>query len=637
MNRTPLRPVFAFVLVVSLARGGEERPYDVKFIPPGLRVDAAAIVRDYSVTVDVLNRGLVEERGTIVYTIFRSEGRQFGEFARAYDKFSKIKELDGALYDAAGEEIRSLESDDVKDESDVSVFSLYDDVRLRSAELYHHQYPYSVRFTYRIRRNGVLNYPRWIAQRGREGVVHSRFEVILAENETLRYWTNADTVKPVVTLDAGRRHYIWEASGLPELSEGDLEEDVEHRTIVVTPAPLEFEIGGYPGTMASWKSFGDWCARLYDGKQTLPPQAKQEVASLLAGISSEREKAMRLYDYMQKRTRYVNVSLGLGSWEPYDASYVYQRGYGDCKALSNFMISLLAEAGIVAYPAVIDAGGSHSDVLVDFPSNMFNHVIVCVPFQKDSLWLECTSQIDPGEFLGSFTENRPALLLTPAGGILVRTPATTALQNLTSRHGQIQIRWFGDAKAALKICRTGNRTNEVRVVMSYGTKEERRRWYLTEAAVTGAQLLRSEVRGVDDHAGEVDVTAEFDMPRFGSLSGGRLFFQPNMIQRNRSVPRVNANRKSPVRMIFPRIDVDTFSYSLPAGALPEALPRSVSLDASFGTYSSASVMKGDSVLVYTRRLEIWQPEIPPGKYPEYVKFFREVVKADNAQVVLISR
>jgi hypothetical protein len=48
-------------------------------------------------------------------------------------------------------------------------------------------------------------------------------------------------------------------------------------------------------------------------------------------------------------------------------------------------------------------------------------------------------------------------------------------------------------------------------------------------------------------------------------------------------------------------------------------------------------MKGDSALVYTRRLEIWKPEVPPDKYSEYVNFFRGVVKADNAQVVLVSK
>ncbi len=153
MNGPALRTAVSLILVASMTRGGDEPSYNVKLIPPGLHVDAAAIVREHSVTVDVLNRGLVEESGTIVYTIFRSEGRHCGEFARGYDRFSKIKELDGGLYDATGEEIRSLQGDDVKDESNISAISLYEDARLRSAELYHHQYPYSVKFTYRIRYN----------------------------------------------------------------------------------------------------------------------------------------------------------------------------------------------------------------------------------------------------------------------------------------------------------------------------------------------------------------------------------------------------------------------------------------------------------------------------------------------------
>jgi transglutaminase-like putative cysteine protease len=637
MKPAPGWLVLILVSFTLAARGADDQSYDVKLIPAGLRVDAPAIVREYSVRVEVFNRGSVEESGTVVYTIFRSDGRHFGEFSRGYDRFSKIKDLDGAIFDAAGEEVRSLRGDDVKDESDVSAISLYDDARRRSAELYHDQYPYTVKFTFRIQHKGVLNYPSWIAQTGREGVLHSRFEVILPANETLRYWTYADSLKPAETAAGDRRHYVWEASCLPELSNEELEEDLERRTLVVLTAPLEFEIGGYAGSMANWKSFGDWFVGLYGGKRALPPQAKEEVASLLAGVTSAKEKVARLYEYMQKRTRYINVTLGIGGWEPYDATYVYQRGYGDCKALSNFMVALLAEAGITAYPAVIDGGGSHSDVLVDFPANMFNHEIVCIPFQKDSLWLECTSQIQPCGFLSSFTENRPALLLTPEGGVMVHTPATTAGQNLSSRSGRLQLRWSGDAKASIVTRRTGNRANGVRATMTYDTKEEREHWLLTETAVTGARLLRSEVKGIEDRAGEVHVSVEFDMPHFAARSGSRLFFQPNLVQRNGSPPREMKKRKSPVRILYPRVDLDTLVFLLPQGTHPEALPHATSLDASFGTYRSASVMKGDTALVYTRRLELWQPEIPAEKYPEYVKFFQGVVKADNAQVVLVTQ
>jgi transglutaminase-like putative cysteine protease len=638
MRMFGMRWLAVLLLILTLSQHGSgQDSYELRTIPDGLRIDAPAVVRERSFRVEVIDREVFEETGVVAYTIYRSEGRHFGEFDIGYARFDKIKDFDGALYDARGEEIRTMESEDVTDESDVAVISLYDDVRRRSARLYHSEYPYTVEFKYRIRHNGTINYPRWVAQRGREGVVHTRMEVILAERDTLRYRSNVDSLKPVVTLLDGRRHYVWEASRLPELSEEELAEDLDRRTHIVNIAPREFELGGFAGNMSSWKSFGEWIARLYSEKGALPPQAKAEIASRLAGVTGDREKARRLYEYMQQRTRYVNVSLGIGGWEPYDAAYVYQRGYGDCKALSNFMVSILAEAGITAFPAVIDAGGSRSDVLVDFPSNTFNHVIVCVPLQKDSLWFECTSQIWPAGFLGSFTENRPALLITPGGGMIVQTPASSSAQNLASRCGRVELRRSGDARGEFTAHLTGNQTKDARGIVIYGTQEERERWLVSEAGVTGARLIDSKLSGVNEHAGQVDLSMAFDLPRLASVTGTRMFLRPNLLQRNSSPPRGRKDRKSPIRLLYPRVDSDTVVYALPPGMRPESLPRAVDLDASFGAYRSASVMRGDTSLVYTRRLELRQPEIPAEKYGEYVKFFQGVVKADNGQVVLIAQ
>ena len=64
-----------------------------------------------------------------------------------------------------------------------------------------------------------------------------------------------------------------------------------------------------------------------------------------------------------------------------------------------------------------------------FPYDGFDHVILCVPGKKDTTWLECTSNTNDFGVLGSFTENRNALLVTPDGGVLVSTPKSRASEN----------------------------------------------------------------------------------------------------------------------------------------------------------------------------------------------------------------
>jgi hypothetical protein len=80
------------------------------------------------------------------------------------------------------------------------------------------------------------------------------------------------------------------------------------------------------------------------------------------------------------------------------------------------MYSLLNAVNIKAYWAIIRAGVNEYPADPGFPNNSFNHEILCIPFKNDTTWLECTSTTQPFGKLGSFTENRNALLITEDGG-----------------------------------------------------------------------------------------------------------------------------------------------------------------------------------------------------------------------------
>jgi transglutaminase-like putative cysteine protease len=106
-------------------------------------------------------------------------------------------------------------------------------------------------------------------------------------------------------------------------------------------APAAFEIQGYKGEMNSWQEFGKFQYILNSKRDELPANIIQQVNELTAGASDNAEKVKLLYAFLQKNTRYISVQLGLGGWQPIEASRVAQTGYGDCKALTNYMHSLL--------------------------------------------------------------------------------------------------------------------------------------------------------------------------------------------------------------------------------------------------------------------------------------------------------
>ena len=121
--------------------------------------------------------------------------------------------------------------------------------------------------------------------------------------------------------------------------------------------------------------------------------------------------------------------MGIGGWQPFEASLVDQYGYGDCKALSNYTKSLLESLNIEARYTLVKAGEDEPNIISDFPSRQFNHVILCVPNQGDTLWLECTSQTNPFGYTGTFTSDRDVLVVTDGGGKIVHTPVYSQKDN----------------------------------------------------------------------------------------------------------------------------------------------------------------------------------------------------------------
>jgi transglutaminase-like putative cysteine protease len=110
--------------------------------------------------------------------------------------------------------------------------------------------------------------------------------------------------------------------------------------------------------MATWDDFGKWVAVLNHGRDELPAKTKQEITALTSGMKTVEEKTKVLYEFLQNKTRYVGIQLGIGGYQPFEASVVDETGYGDCKALSNYMVSMLKAVGIKANYCLINAGSN---------------------------------------------------------------------------------------------------------------------------------------------------------------------------------------------------------------------------------------------------------------------------------------
>lgn len=631
--------LLTLVLIAGcLPSSAVDKGYAVADIPEGLTAGADAVVRvdDIAYTIESRSKGSVRRRYAV--TILNAKGKRHARLVLGYDRLTKIPSLTALTFDGDGKQIRKLKASEIGDVAAQDGFSLYSDDRLKVVDMTHTSYPYTVEFVYTIDYKYLYGIPGISLGNENLSIQQASYRLTYPRDLAPRYRLINCSADPVRSQPDGSTETLtWSFAGIKPIQlepHGPHPEEVLPRIIA---APSLFEYDGYPGDMSTWKSYGQWFAEINRGRDQLSEATRTKVKELTAGLTTTEEKARALYVYLQNKTRYVSIQLGIGGLQTFPANTVEQTGYGDCKALSNFMIALLKEAGIRGHYTTIQAGQSEAEIITDFPSHQSNHIIVAVPDGRDTLWLECTSQTQPFGYLGRFTGDRFALMITDAGGSLVRTPAYTKDQNTQFRSADVQIDLAGNAKARVRTTYSGTQTENGGLLEAANSQaDQQRKWIEEDTDIPSFNLGSFSMQAAKSKIPAVVVNVQLELNRYASVSGKRLFLQPNLMNRSTYVPEKVTTRQSPVVRYFGYTDVDTIRISMPEALYPEFVPKPMKVTSPFGEYE-ATVSFENGKVTYIRKMTMRNGRFPKESYSELVEFYKNVNRFDNLKLVLLSR
>lgn len=216
-------------------------------------------------------------------------------------------------------------------------------------------------------------------------------------------------VQPVVTEQAGRRTYLWKSRNLKDVP-------VRMYPLGELPPPAVLL-----STFQSWGEVGRWWGGLERPQEAPAPEVRAQAAKLTQGLSTDAQKIQALYHYVATQFHYISISFGIGRYQPHAAGEVLKNEYGDCKDQYTLLASLLQDASISAWPALIN---STRKIEPDVPSpGQFDHVVTVIPQGHQLLWMDTTSQVAPLGFLSFNLRNKQALVIPrdkPA--LLAETP-----------------------------------------------------------------------------------------------------------------------------------------------------------------------------------------------------------------------
>jgi len=626
MKKLSISIILLFALVNLSAK---ELKYPASEIPAILKENAHTVMRLYQQEVEIKSEKSAVITVTEVRTILNKNGENDSYFRQVYTPMNKISNLKGKVYDEQGKQIRSFGTDDVIDRSNISGYSMYEDNRIKTIDPKYATYPFTVEYSYQIDMKQTFELPSWDHESENTSYESSLFVVKVPTGYSFRYKEYNLNQGVVKSNQDGKDTYTWSLNNLKARIDEPMSPITKPDYPLVELSPNKFEVGETKGSCESWKEIGIWSSTLIEGKDKLPEATVAKMKEITFNCKSDFEKVKKVYEYMQQKTRYVSIQIGIGGWQPFDANVVDKYSYGDCKALSNYTKALLTSIGIKSYYVLVNASAGSHNIDASFPSNQFNHAMVCVPLEKDTIWLECTNQRLPCGFNGDFTDDRDVLLINGADSRLVHTRFYPAAENCISRHSSVTFTDDATGTAEVKTKYNGLCYDDILSIYNADNADKKR--IVTQRielpSFTLDKFLYTENRSQDPSFDEkLNITVTNYIHK---LVNDISLLPLNFMNKLTSIPEKVRNRKTELCIRRPYMENDTVVYQIPKGYQVTEIPDKSEITGKFGKYTASSTLQGSSI-TYIRHFELFKGVYPAESYSEFREFLEQVATSDEA-------
>jgi hypothetical protein len=632
MRRIPL--ILSLLLLCNLAKA--QNIYDVSLIPKSLLPYASAIVRNDESSVEIKELDHVIYHVKMAITVLNKNGDDLAHMAVFYNKNTSVKYIKGVAYNELGKIVDKFNEHDFSDEATSGGATLFQDYRVKHYIPSITQYPYTIEYEYELKYRQTLNIEGWMPMpESNMSVEKSSYKVICKPDFNIRYKEiNIPSKVETGTTKDGLKTYSWQMANLKARKSEPFSPNWRTYLSQVIVAPEKFSYYGIGGTYTNWEQLGKWqYDKLLANRQAIPAETAAHIREITNNIADPKLKAKKIYEYMQQKTHYISIQIGIGGYQPFTAADVDRDGYGDCKALSNYTKALLEVVGIDSYYCVVY--GDHNEkisMLKDFASMQGNHAILCVPFKNDTTWLECTSRQIPFGFLSDFTDDRTVLACTPDGGKLMHTPKYSAEENLERRKANFVLNEQGDLTGDMQTVFKGTDYDD-RYPLIEDALAERIKDIKKYYSINNLDIKKLEYK--QDKSLNPTTTEDIKLSarEYGAVDSGKIYFSINSVDRTRPIRQLQ-NRINPVYINRGYTEEDEITYTLPKGYRMESELMKKHLDKPFGSFTTVMTIDGDK-LVYKRKFQLKDGNYSRETYQDMVDFFQSVADADQYNVRLV--
>jgi hypothetical protein len=609
--------------------------YSTLLIADSLKQNANAVVRLNQIDIVISSQRDMNIKEKRVVTVFNEKGLSSINAIEHYDKHTSVRSIEATVFDSFGKEIKEIKKKDFRDQCAIDGITLFSDSRFVYLNYTPTQYPFTIIYESEIQTSTTAFIPQWFPLNDYLlSIEKSVLNVNYPENLGFKKMEfNFSDFKIKKTIDTSTQ-----LSYLATNIIAQKEEYLSPSFVEIFPKVMMglefFHLEGVDGNVKTWKEFGQWYSdKILTGTIELTTETKAKIKDLVGDEKDPLKKTKLIYNYVQEKSRYVSIQVGIGGWKPMLATDVDRLGYGDCKALSNYTKALLNVVDVPSYNTLLYGGNRKQDIQPDFVSMQGNHMILSVPNGENKIWLECTSQDNPFGYQGTFTDDRNVLIVKPEGGEIIRTKIYSDKGNTQVNKGNYSLDENGLFKGAISMVSEGSQYSKKYHVekMQPTDKEAHYKDYWDN--ISNLKLNKINFNNDKEKiifTENLDISAE----NYSKISENKMIFVVNAFsQYTGSVKRIR-NRKTPFEIQRGTNDFDEIEISLPAGFTIESSPQNFELNTKYGDYKTEIINKSATNLVYKRSFFIKKGVYTNKEYDEFRLFMEQVSRNDNAKIIL---
>jgi len=527
--------------------------------------------------------------------------------------------------------ISVLDSEEIYDVTLYPNFVFYSDQRAKILTLPAIEPGSVVEYRYQVSIRGRTLWHSWVFQ-DEIPTLLSRFTLIHPSEWRLNFKLYNLDIKPIEDLAplGFKATRIWEAKNLPPLKS---EYGMPARRNSISR--LSFA----PNGVENWDDVALWYHQLASDRTDANEDMKKLALQLTQGLSSEQEKLKTLYEWVRDNVRYIAVEIGIGGYQPYPATEVFENLYGDCKDMTTLLCGLSEAAGIRVDEVLISTWqNGELDTALASPFQ-FDHAIAYCPAVGDGgIWMDATDKGCEFGKLPWYDQGLPVLVIGNAGeGILMKTPRDSSGSNKTCMNWQVTLQPDGSAQVQSQTHMWGAMASEMRADLRYASKDEMRKWLemhvARRSAVTSLDTFQVPDLGVIKDP--LTIEYSFHTSHFVRKRADKLILQPGMISLF-DLPNWfrSPSREHPVQLRFPFEQEHRLQIQLPDSFQVNRPVFQDSIISEFGharwNWSVAGEILNIQVNYTLKKTMITEPE-----YQDFREFLSTIQEKDLWEVILV--